>query len=43
MKSIILLFKSVFLILMLFLSHSYSGALKNIEINGNDRISDETI
>ena len=28
---------------MLFLSYSYSGTLNNIEINGNDRISDETI
>ena len=43
MKSIILLFKSVFLISMLFLSYSYSSILNNIEINGNDRISDETI
>ena len=43
MKSIILLFKSVFLISMLFLNYSYSSILNNIEINGNDRISDETI
>ena len=28
---------------MLFLSYSYSSILNNIEINGNDRISDETI
>ena len=28
---------------MLFLSHSYSSTLNNIEINGNNRISDETI
>ena len=43
MKSIIFLFKSVCLISILFLSHSYSSTLSNIEINGNDRISDETI
>jgi outer membrane protein insertion porin family len=43
MKSIILLFKSVLLISLLFLNYSYSSILNNIEINGNDRISDETI
>jgi len=43
MKSIILLFKSVFLISLFFLNYSYSSILNNIEINGNDRISDETI
>ena len=43
MKSIILLFKSFCLISILFLSHSYSSTLNNIEIKGNDRISDETI
>jgi outer membrane protein insertion porin family len=43
MKSIKILFKSVCLIFLFFSSHAVSEILNKIEINGNDRISDETI
>jgi outer membrane protein insertion porin family len=43
MKSILVLFKSFFLILFFFSSYAFSNVLNKIEIIGNDRISDETI
>ena len=43
MKSIIILFQSTFLILLLLSSYAFSNTLNKIEIIGNDRISDETI
>ncbi|MDA7637096.1 outer membrane protein assembly factor BamA [Candidatus Pelagibacter sp.] len=43
MKSIKILLKSFCLILFILSSHSFSDILNKIEINGNDRISDETI
>src|SRR6056300_74943 len=43
MKSIKILLKSICLILFILSSHSFSDILNKIEINGNDRISDETI
>jgi outer membrane protein assembly factor BamA len=43
MKSIKILFKSIFLIFLFLSSHAFSEILNKIEISGNDRISDETI
>ena len=43
MKSIIILFKSIILILLIFSSYAFSKTLNKVEIIGNDRISDETI
>ena len=43
MKSIEILFKSIFFILILFSNFAFSKSLNKIEILGNDRISDETI
>jgi outer membrane protein insertion porin family len=43
MKSILVLFKSFFLILFFLSSYAFSNVLNKIEIIGNDRISDETI
>ena len=43
MKSILVLFKSFFLILFFLSSYAFSSVLNKIEIIGNDRISDETI
>ena len=43
MKSIIILFKSIILILLIFSSYAFSKTLNKIEIIGNDRISNETI
>jgi hypothetical protein len=43
MKSIKILFKSFFLILLFLSSNAFSETLNKIEIIGNDRISDETI
>jgi outer membrane protein insertion porin family len=43
MRSIKILFKSVCLIFLFLSSHAVSEILNKIEINGNDRISDETI
>ena len=43
MKSITILFKSFFIILLFLFSNAFSDTLNKIEITGNDRISDETI
>ena len=43
MKSIKIFFKSFFLIFLFLSTHAFSEILNKIEINGNDRISDETI
>ena len=43
MKSILVIFKSFFLILFFLSSYAFSNVLNKIEIIGNDRISDETI
>ena len=43
MKSIKISFKSFFLIFLFLSTHAFSEILNKIEINGNDRISDETI
>jgi len=43
MKSIIVLFKSFFLIIFFLSSFAFSSVINKIEIIGNDRISDETI
>ena len=43
MKSITILFKSFFIILLFLFSNAFSDTLSKIEITGNDRISDETI
>ena len=43
MKSITILFKSFFIILLFLFSNAFSDTLNKIEISGNDRISDETI
>ena len=43
MKLITIFFKSLLLIMFLFLNHAFSNSLEKIEILGNDRISDETI
>ena len=43
MKLITVFFKSLLLIMFLFLNHAFSNSLEKIEILGNDRISDETI
>ena len=43
MRSIIILFKSIFFLTLFFLNHSLAESLKKIEIIGNDRISKETI
>ena len=43
MKSIKILFKLFFFILLLFSSNAFSNTLNKIEITGNDRISNESI
>jgi len=43
MKLITIFFKTLLLIMFLFLNHAFSNSLNKIEIIGNDRISDETI
>ena len=43
MKFIVILFKTIFLILILFSNFAFSKSINKIEILGNDRISDETI
>ena len=43
MKSITILFKLIFLILIFVSNHAFSDTLNKIEIIGNNRISDETI
>ena len=43
MKSIKIFFKSFFLIFLFLSTNAFSEILNKIEINGNDRISDETI
>ena len=43
MKSILVIFKSFFLILFFLSSYAFSNVLNKIEIIGNDRISDETV
>ena len=43
MKSIIVLIKSIFFILLFFSCNALSKTLNKIEIIGNDRISDEVI
>jgi len=43
MKTVTILLKSIFIILLLFSSKAFSDTINKIEIIGNDRISDETI
>jgi len=43
MRSIVILYKSIFLIFYLFSTQAFSESLNKIQIIGNDRISDETI